>query len=169
MIIKNKKIILALIEIPICLFLLVLAFVYGKMKYENYEWNKKTEAFMSTLQAPFKADTYGGKTPEETWALYVAAVKKRDIDLASRYYDVGHQEKEKKFFEEELKIDNLDYYIYQISNPLTVDQNTPSFLASRKDRKYYVYQFKNKKTGKVETFNVSFYLNPLTSVWKILY
>src|SRR3989344_3905403 len=32
------------------------------------------------------ADTYGGKTPKETLDLFVAALKKGDIELASKYF-----------------------------------------------------------------------------------
>ncbi len=33
-----------------------------------------------------KADTYGGKTPEETMAMFVEALKAKDAALASKYY-----------------------------------------------------------------------------------
>ncbi len=36
--------------------------------------------------AAMTADTYGGKTPKETLDLFVAALKKGDIDLASKYF-----------------------------------------------------------------------------------
>ena len=137
--------------------------------YQSYRWFRQTDVFMESLRQPFLEDTYGGKTPEETWALYVDAVKKRDIELASKYVDVNHQEKKKKFLEEEMKIDNLDLYIYQISNQLKKDATTPDWLATNEERAYHLYQWKDKKTGKWETFHVNFYLNPATQVWKILY
>jgi HEAT repeat protein len=31
-------------------------------------------------------DTYGGKTPEETLQMFIEALKKEDIELASRYF-----------------------------------------------------------------------------------
>lgn len=31
-------------------------------------------------------DTYGGKTPEKTLQMFIAALKKEDIDLASKYF-----------------------------------------------------------------------------------
>lgn len=35
-----------------------------------------------------RADTYGGQTPEETLALFVAALKEEDVALASKYFSL---------------------------------------------------------------------------------
>lgn len=45
------------------------------------------------------ADTYGGKTPQETLRLYIDAVEKGDYELASKYFVIEKQEKELKSFE----------------------------------------------------------------------
>ena len=37
-------------------------------------------------EAAMKADTYGGKTPEETLGMFIDALKKGDIELASKYF-----------------------------------------------------------------------------------
>lgn len=42
------------------------------------------------------ADTYGGNTPQETLDLYIEAIKKRDIDLAVKYYVIPKQEGARK-------------------------------------------------------------------------
>ena len=44
------------------------------------------------LEALRKADVYGGKTPEETLNMYIEALKKGDIELASKYVVVEKQE-----------------------------------------------------------------------------
>ncbi len=46
------------------------------------------------------ADTVGGKTPQETLTLYIAAVENGDYVLASKYYVIENQEKEMKAFSE---------------------------------------------------------------------
>ena len=135
----------------------------------NRDWNRRTEKFMDALQKPFREDAYGGKTPEETWTLYVDAVKRRDIDLASKYGDVDHQYKHKEFLQSELQIDNLDLYLYQISGPLQKNDKVPDFLSTNKERAYYFYEFKSTRTTGVIRHDVNFYLNPLAKVWKILY
>ncbi len=43
------------------------------------------------------ADMYGGNSPEETLDLFIDAIKKRDIDLAVKYYAVPQRDKAKKY------------------------------------------------------------------------
>lgn len=45
------------------------------------------------------ADKVGGKTPQETLALYIDAVEKGDYDLASKYFVLDKQESERKSLE----------------------------------------------------------------------
>ena len=40
----------------------------------------------------YKNDPYGGETPEETMKLFIEALKKGDIELASKYYIWDRQE-----------------------------------------------------------------------------
>ena len=42
-------------------------------------------------EAQYENDTYGGTTPEETLALFIDALKKGDIDLASKYFVVDER------------------------------------------------------------------------------
>ncbi|HPW34409.1 MAG TPA: hypothetical protein PK367_01445 [Candidatus Paceibacterota bacterium] len=51
--------------------------------YQKYlDWQKDYEDAM-------RADTYGGKTPQETLDMFVNALEKEDIDLASKYFIIG--------------------------------------------------------------------------------
>ncbi len=43
-------------------------------------------SYINTYEAAMKADTYGGKTPKETLDMFVDALKKGDIELASKYF-----------------------------------------------------------------------------------
>lgn len=43
-------------------------------------------------------DTYGGKTPQETWQMFIEALKKGDTDLAAKYFVVDLQKKKADFF-----------------------------------------------------------------------
>ena len=48
--------------------------------YEKYlAWEKNYEKALTE-------DVYGGKTPEETLQMFIEALKKEDIDLASKYF-----------------------------------------------------------------------------------
>jgi len=51
------------------------------------------------LLAKYKADTYGGKTPEETWKMFVDALKAGDTDLAAKYFIVEKQKEMLSKFE----------------------------------------------------------------------
>lgn len=64
----------------------------------NKEDKAKMEAYEKYLDI-FRKDTYGGKTPQETLDLFVAALEKDDIELASKYFmpdDNGSVEKWRK-------------------------------------------------------------------------
>ncbi len=65
---------------------------YQRVRSPEYQ----VELEMKKLEAAAKADTYGGSTPEETLALFIDALKKGDIDLASKYFVVDEQENGKK-------------------------------------------------------------------------
>jgi hypothetical protein len=52
-------------------------------KYDIAEVYKKAEA---DYIAEMTADTYGGKTPQETLDLFVAALRAGDVELASKYF-----------------------------------------------------------------------------------
>lgn len=43
------------------------------------------EKFNQSIIDMFKADTYGGQTPEETFNMFISALKNEDVDLAVKY------------------------------------------------------------------------------------
>ena len=49
----------------------------------NFE---KFNAGMQAYEDAMRADTYGGATPEETLRMFIDALKKNDIELASKYF-----------------------------------------------------------------------------------
>ncbi|MDO8625993.1 MAG: hypothetical protein Q7K39_00865 [Candidatus Magasanikbacteria bacterium] len=153
--------------------ILLVAYPYYKFMvnfWGNYEQKKATENFMDALQEPFRKDTYGGKTPEETWAMYVEAIKKRDIDLASKYVDVNHQAEKKKYLQKGMVSGKWDLYVIDITlNPLVKKNNLEDFVMANKERGYYYYEYKLESKSEPIKVDVNFYFNPLTKVWKILY
>ncbi len=64
--------------------------VHGKLEAWKYQ------RMVDKMTAPYKNDKYGGKTPEETFDLFIDALKKEDIDLASKYFVIPKQESWKK-------------------------------------------------------------------------
>ncbi len=72
-------------------FLLIIGaalLVWAGTVYLSPEARKARDAndYLERLQAEYKNDTYGGATPEETLALFIAALEKGDIELASKYF-----------------------------------------------------------------------------------
>jgi hypothetical protein len=50
---------------------------------KNYE---KYLTWQANYEKAMKEDIYGGKTPEETLQMFIDALKKEDIELASKYF-----------------------------------------------------------------------------------
>ena len=80
----------------------VIVFVWygyvGTVKYINWKWwqGMKNEAAnfekeIADKKAKIAADTYGGKTPQETLDMFISAVEKGDYELASKYFVVERQ------------------------------------------------------------------------------
>lgn len=159
---ERRKILL----VPILLSLLLFsypAYYFGAKAWGTYSWNKKTAAFMDALQKPFREDTYGGKTPEETAGKLIALVESGDLVSASKLYDVRHQEKAYQRM--------LGY-----KNTGTLHEWTENLKTFEKDKVqngqniiYYSYRYLEKESGKYFWAPLAFYKNPLTNVWKIVY
>jgi len=155
------------IIIIIIIFLVVAVGGYlagGIVKYgiDIRKSDKVTENFQNALEQPFKDDVYGGKTPEETWAMYIDALKKGDIELASKYAAVDKQREIFNKLQEAVKLGRLESSIKMFSDELKKDKD---YLLS--DKAYYYIPVKNIN-GEIESYPIIFYINPYTEVWKII-
>ena len=63
---------------------------YQRETQKNYE---KYLAWEKNYQKAMVEDVYGGKTPEETLQMFIEALKKEDIELASKYFALNTNEK----------------------------------------------------------------------------
>ncbi|TSC74851.1 MAG: hypothetical protein G01um101444_142 [Parcubacteria group bacterium Gr01-1014_44] len=68
--------------------------VQGKLTAWQYQRQ------LDALEKPYKTDKIGGQTPEETFDLFISALKKEDVDLASKYFVIKKQDDWKKTLEE---------------------------------------------------------------------
>jgi hypothetical protein len=68
---------------------------YGKfVLYENtddffkfeHPNDKEIEQYVSNVERLYREDTYGGKTPQETFDMFRNALKAGDIELAAKYF-----------------------------------------------------------------------------------
>ena len=103
----------------------------GTVKYINWKWwqGMKNEAAnfekeIADKKAKIAADTYGGKTPQETLGMFISAVEKGDYKLASKYFVV---ERQIEWEDNLMEVKNLDFLIndlIQIRNNLSSASQT---------------------------------------------
>lgn len=129
------------------------------------------------------ADTYGGRTPQETLQMYIEAVEKGDYELASKYFTVWGQKKELENLKESPR-ENIEEFIKTL-NKLELDDkeagiremyendvrlyNIEEPFDDYRQRIGKIYEGEETMSTKVEgyVFSVSFKLYP-SGVWKIL-
>lgn len=133
----------------------------------NYQ---KYQQAMSDFEAAMRADTYGGKTPQETLDMFVDALKKGDVELASKYFALDTNEQpynrenyltRKKWEEvlENIKAEGKIEYILQVISSAKPD------LKAAISPDYFVFSARDEN-GTVIT-DVDLHLNQYSGVWKI--
>lgn len=141
------------------LFVLAGAGIVWGVDYYQYVQSPEYQAELKTreLEALAKADMYGGSTPEETLALFIDALKKGDIDLASKYFVVDEQE---------TRINDLKIGKEKGNLPKTVTLlETANYSTKYSDGSYELSVVEKDNSVK---FGVRFVLNKFTDKWKIL-
>ncbi len=155
----SKKILIWFLSI-VALILLVWFGMAARSAWQGYQWQKQTDAFQAALTKPYREDTYGGKTPEETWTMFLDALKKGDIELASKYFVVEKQADWKKILEDTSKVAQLDGVVKSL-NTLRFDS-----FDQNKSKAYFYRDVLNEKNQK-RSSSVVFLVNPYTRIWKI--
>jgi hypothetical protein len=155
----------------ILIILIVVSFGLGYQKYINNEKEKLAQEnyqkylnFEKTYEEAMKADTYGGKTPEETLQMFIDALKNEDIELASKYFALNTNEKSeyyltRKEWEEALRKKKEQGEIKKIIEILSLSKLT------FKDDDGAVFKVYNKN-NEVEAL-IEIKLNKFSGVWKI--
>jgi len=99
--IKKKYLIILVLLLVIGLFSVFCFWFLSPQMRQARQLKKGLESFDKAIKAgeqKYAADTYGGTTPEETYKLFLEALKKQDIDLASKYFILDKQEEYKNLF-----------------------------------------------------------------------
>ena len=89
--------VLVVVAILVIWSLLNLSEIVNSVQGKLEAW--KYQRLVSKMEAPYKNDKYGGKTPEETFDLFLDALRKEDVDLASKYFVIPKQDEWKKTLE----------------------------------------------------------------------
>ncbi len=152
--------------------------------YPDYQFWKFKQSYDKTMQAyadMLKNDTYGGKTPEETYNLYIAALQRGDTDAASKYFYWEYQNQEKQDLDAKKQNGELGKYIESLPEWKKLKEEN----AGVSDKKLYTWtellkepfttKIPNGAGGYIEhTFKpgeynqeIKFIINKQANIWKI--
>jgi len=167
-ILRNKwvRAIIVILGVILAVYLAVVA----KLAWDGYQKQARVDKFQEMVEKPFREDVYGGKTPEETWAMFLDALKKEDFALASKYYDVEHQTEARKWLEGLKERGELGQMIKEMRKLKKVQYTGKNkWLNKITDRKDYYYDYFDHEFNQTLSSSVNFYLNQYTKVWKIVW
>lgn len=151
-----------LLALGIIVFLALGFFAGALVRGLFYEFYQKPRIEARTLQPYIKLwreDVYGGKTPEETWRLYLDALKKGDIELASKYFVVEERDRKLRGLLSVKEGGKLEELIKSREKLYRGQEQDISDTAVR-------YTKRKDDEGEIEVRWV-FKLNPYTNIWKI--
>jgi len=152
------------ILLPIIILVLVAVgyFCYLFFTNENFNWLVKTsiqaqrlQRAMEQYEKQLKEDQYGGKTPEEAIQLFVDALKKGDLELASKYIVLENQE---KYLKEMKDVQTRGML------PLMIRDFEKNRTCSRFSDSSFTCTIANEKDEAILFISL---IQPLNSLWKI--
>jgi hypothetical protein len=158
---RAKWIIIALIIILVALFLILGGYNNIKTTIKGLwavnQYNVGIELYEKTMTE----DTYGGKTPEETLVMFIDALEKGDIELASKYFVLDDNLSRQKW-EDGLKQAQEEGRILKIIK--SIDQAEKSENQSGLDSEFQLVIL--GEDGLAEN-TIFMKLNEYSKVWKI--
>lgn len=125
---------------------------------ENYELFTRQKTL---YEEAMKNDTYGGKTPEETLALFIKALEKGDVDLASKYFLIGEKITQKEWADG-LKTKGSSGGLEKIIEIIRTAKPSNRDTGSPHVKEFVV--FSNDQTV---DYSIILKLNTFSNVWKI--
>ncbi|PIR42125.1 MAG: hypothetical protein COV30_00010 [Candidatus Yanofskybacteria bacterium CG10_big_fil_rev_8_21_14_0_10_37_15] len=115
---------------------------------QSYEV-KKIKNNIQSFYERYLGDEYGGKTPEETYELLIMALKKGDIELASKYFVADKQERWEETLNEYKEKGFLSDFVVELEEIKSDWEKLPS---DDMDITYFEYTIFIKEDSKT-TFN----------------
>src|SRR3989344_5041167 len=120
-------------------------------------YQRQEKAYIEAMTA----DTYGGKTPQETLDLFASALEKGDIELASKYFLLDENLSREKWVTRLNDIKNRKLLTAMISD-LQRAVTDPDGSVSENDFGFIIYIDKG-----IVGAHIDMQLNKYTQVWKI--
>ena len=155
---------------------LIVVFVVGGYvawyQYFSSEAKYRREVEKSALALPAKleaykkareADTYGGKTPEETLQMFIEALENRDLELASKYFAIDNDSVERDSEHlENLKKAEKEGRVPLIINAVSKAKYDPELKGASDNSVWFVVLEEGEPIADI---NLEF--NQYSGVWKI--
>lgn len=154
----------------------------GYFLFGDYYWSWKIGRDYEKWEQEYldflKSDTYGGKTPEETYVKFVDTLRAGDIEKASKYFYWEDQEKERQRFQKMKDEGTLEEYVNnfpeweEMNEEEHWDKNIKRFayeVVYETERRHYDPLMKEEvvfPTGKGKV-DIDFYFNKQAGIWKI--
>ena len=82
----------------------------------SWQDERAAKSAQEQLEKLYREDKYGGKTPEETFDMFIAALEQGDIELASKYFVLEKQDDWFKTLSQYQARDLLAYLISELKN-----------------------------------------------------
>jgi len=121
--------------------------------YQKYlDWQRNYEKAM-------REDTYGGKTPEETLQMFIEALKREDIELASKYFMLDERGSGQKWIDLLSRVEQENNLQRMVNDIEKYDEAKKTFDP------YYLFLYYNED-GSVG-LQITMHFNSYSQVWKI--
>ena len=152
-----------------------LFFVFSNFaSVQQYFKEQKLQAEIRELERPYREDIYGGSTPEETYELFIQALKEGNIELAAKYFSPKRQEDWLKELQAQKEQNKLDEFIANLPNlnefeKEVIDTDRVSF-SKNFDAPEEIVELQGKKftiPAGIATYQVVLLRNEYTNKWKI--
>lgn len=158
-----------LIGLGVVVLVFILWYVYlvffSPAARRDFETRKNYEQAMRAIGAyedAMRNDTYGGKTPQETLNLFIDALEKEDVELASKYFVLRDDGSQDLQWLEGLKRAKEENKIQEFIDVLVLSQPD---LKARISEEYYVFVSYNKNGEIILELDLRF--NKYSGIWKI--
>lgn len=163
---KIKKWLKIVIFLGLGIFLASL--IFNRYFIESIFMNTRVKLFQRGIEKreqKYREDTFGGKTPQETYGMFLNALKKKDIELASKYFVLEKQKEYREAMEEIYKKEKWELMMEDLLQKNLVWRKvgeTIVVLEIFNDQNNFLTQIGFLLP--VKTFNNDV---PLSSIWKI--
>jgi len=113
---SNKKkifkiLVFGVLGAAVLYFAVFAVYFFGSRYYYNWKIGRDYQQFEQAILDYLKNDVYGGKTPQETYQMFVDALKAGNLDSASKYFYWEKQVEEKEKLEKLKAEGRLEEYI----------------------------------------------------------